>query len=294
METWTRIFMRIRKAIGWFVKGIRRNIRSMSREQKRRTIIALLALIVGGICGGFIGRSIEKKISEEKVAEAVSKVEKEDKTKLDAVKKELYDLKEDIDDTALDKPWNLVLVNYEHPMKEGYVPELKELEPGYSVDSRIADEARQMLADAKEAGLHIIMCSAYRSVERQKTLFDECMREYIKSGMGHWDAYQETVLKIAEPGESEHALGLALDLISNQYTELDKRQETTKEAKWLAENCHKYGFILRYPPEKTEITGIIYEPWHYRYVGEEHAKKIHELGVTLEEYLQDHYVAEGQ
>lgn len=294
METWTRIFMRIRKAIGWFVKGIRRNIRSMSREQKRRTIIALLALIAGGICGGFIGRSIEKKISEEKVAEAVSKVEKEDKTKLDAVKKELYDLKEDIDDTTSDKPWNLVLVNYEHPMKEGYVPELKELEPGYSVDSRIADEARQMLADAKEAGLHIIMCSAYRSVERQKTLFDECMREYIKSGMGHWDAYQETILKIAEPGKSEHALGLALDLISNQYTELDKRQETTKEAKWLAENCHKYGFILRYPPEKTEITGIIYEPWHYRYVGEEHAKKIHELGVTLEEYLQDHYVAEGQ
>lgn len=294
METWTRIFMRIRKAIGWFIKGIRRNIRSMSREQKRRTIIALLALIVGGICGGFIGRSIEKKISEEKVAEAVSKVEKEDKTKLDAVKKELYDLKEDIDDTASDKPWNLVLVNYEHPMKEGYVPELKELEPGYSVDSRIVEEARQMLADAKKEGLHIIMCSAYRSVERQKNLFDQCMKEYIKSGMGHWDAYQETVLKIAEPGESEHALGLALDLISNQYTELDKRQETTKEAKWLAENCHKYGFILRYPPEKTEITGIIYEPWHYRYVGEEHAKKIYELGVTLEEYLQDHYVAEGQ
>ena len=294
METWTRIFMRVRKAIGWFVKGIRRNIRSMSREQKRRTIIALLALIAGGICGGFIGRGIEKKISEEKVAEAVSKIEKEDKTKLDAVKKELYDLKEDMDDTASDMPWNLVLVNYEHPMKEGYVPELRELEPGYSVDSRIADEARHMLADAKEAGLHIIMCSAYRSVERQETLFDECMKESVKSGMGYWDAYQETVLKVAEPGKSEHALGLALDLISNQYTELDKRQETTKEAKWLAENCHKYGFILRYPPEKTKITGIIYEPWHYRYVGEEHAKKIHELGVTLEEYLQDHYVAEGQ
>lgn len=294
METWTRIFMRIRKAIGWFIKGIRRNIRSMSREQKRRTIIALLALIAGGICGGFIGRGIEKKISEEKVAEAVSKVEKEDKTKLDAMKKELYDLKDELGENTEDKPWNLVLVNYEHPMKEGYVPELRELEPGYSVDSRIADNARQMLADAKAAGLHIIMCSAYRSVERQETLFDECMKEYIKSGMGHWDAYQETVLKIAEPGESEHALGLALDLISNQYTELDKRQETTKEAKWLAENCHKYGFILRYPPEKTKITGIIYEPWHYRYVGEEHAKKIYELGVTLEEYLQDHYVAEGQ
>lgn len=294
MEGLTRILMRIRKAIGWFLKGMRRNIRHMSPEQKRRTIIAVLAVVVGGICGGFIGRGIEKKISEEKVAEAVAKIEKEDKTKLDAVKKELYDLKEGMDESATDKPWNLVLVNYEHPMKEGYVPELRELEPGYSVDSRIADNARQMLADAKVAGLHIIMCSAYRSVERQETLFDQCMKEYINSGMGSWDAYQETVLKIAEPGESEHALGLALDLISNQYTELDKRQETTKEAKWLTENCHKYGFILRYPPEKTEITGIIYEPWHYRYVGEEHAKKIHELGVTLEEYLQDYYVADGQ
>ena len=294
MERLTRVIMRIRKAIGWFLKGMRKHIRRMSPEQKRRSIIALLALIVGGVCGGFIGQGIEKKLSEQKVAEAVAKVEKEDKEKLDAVEKELYDLKDGIKDSVSDKPWNLILVNYEHPMEDGYVPELKELEPGYSVDSRIADKTSKMLADAKKEGLHIIMCSAYRSVERQKTLFDECMRDYTRSGMGYWDAYQETVLKIAEPGKSEHALGLSLDLISNQYTELDKRQETTKEAKWLAENCHKYGFILRYPPEKTKITGIIYEPWHYRYVGEEHAKKIYELGVTLEEYLQDHYVADGQ
>ena len=293
METWTRILMQMRKAIGWFIKGIRRGIRTMSREQKRLAIMVVIAWIVGGIFGGFIGRCIEKKKSEEKVAEAVAKTEKQDKTKLDAVQKELYDLKDELDENAEARPWNLVLVNYKNPMKEGYVPELMELEPGYSVDSRIADEAREMLADAKKAGLHIVMCSAYRSVERQETLFNECMKECMNSGMGYWQAYSETVLKVAEPGNSEHALGLALDLISNQYTELDQGQENTKEAKWLAENCHKYGFILRYPPEKTNITGIIYEPWHYRYVGEEHAKKIYELGVTLEEYLQDHYVAEG-
>lgn len=293
METWTRIWMQIGKAIGWFVKGMRRGIRKMSREQKRLAIMAVIALIVGGIFGGFIGRCIEKKKSDEKVSEAVAKTEKEDKTKLDAVQKELYDLKGELNGIAEELPWNLVLVNYENQMQEGYIPELMELEPGYSVDSRIADEVRQMLADAKEAGLHIIMCSAYRSVERQETLFNQYMKECMNAGMGYWDAYCDTVLKVAEPGKSEHALGLALDLISNQYAELDEGQENTAEAKWLAANCHKYGFILRYPPEKTNITGIIYEPWHYRYVGEEHAAKIHELGVTLEEYLQDHYMVEG-
>ena len=83
-------------------------------------------------------------------------------------------------------------------------------------------------------------------------------------------------------------------MISNQYEELDERQEGTPEAKWLEENCAKYGFILRYPPEKTQITGIIYEPWHYRYVGQEHAEKIMRLGVTLEEYLQDYYQSGGE
>ena len=290
MERWTGIVMQIRKAIGWFVKGIRRKIHKMSREQKRLTIIALFALAVGGIFGGTIGRCIEKKTSAEKVSAAVAETEREDKTKLDALQKQLYDLKEELNHDKENLPWNLVLVNYEHPMEEGYVPELKELEPGYAVDSRIADEAKKMLADAKKAGLHIIMCSAYRSVERQENLFNDYMKERMKAGVGHWDAYCDTVLCVAEPGKSEHALGLALDLISNQYTELDEGQEKTAEAKWLAANCYKYGFILRYPPEKTSITGIIYEPWHYRYVGVEHATKIHQLGVTLEEYLQDHYV----
>ena len=136
------------------------------------------------------------------------------------------------------------------------------------------------------------ICSAYRSVERQEQVFGESMKDRVKSGMSYWKAYEETALNVALPGTSEHALGLALDLISNQYSELDEKQQETKEAKWLAENCYKYGFILRYPPEKTNITGIIYEPWHYRYVGEEHAGKIKELGITLEEYLQEHYQAE--
>lgn len=287
-----KVLILIRKYIGWWIKGIRRTIQSMTPAQKRLTIVALLGLTVGCLMGNGIGRASEKKQSEKKVAEAVASVQKKADEKLDSVEKELYDLQEELHDHSKELPWNLVLVNGSHPMKEGYVPELTEIQPGCSVDTRIANAARKMLADADKAGLHVQICSAYRSVERQKQVFGESMKDRVKDGMSYWDAYEETALNVALPGTSEHALGLALDLISNQYTELDEKQEKTAEAKWLAENCYKYGFILRYPSDKTNITGIIYEPWHYRYVGKEHAAKIQELGVTLEEYIQEHYQGE--
>lgn len=137
--------------------------------------------------------------------------------------------------------------------------------------------------------MNIIICSAYRSVEKQEQVFNSSVQDRLNTGMNYWEAYSDTAMSVALPGTSEHGLGLALDLISNQYSELDEKQAETKEAKWLEENCYKYGFILRYPPEKTAETGIIYEPWHYRYVGQEAAKEIMESGVTLEEYLEESY-----
>ena len=284
--------MDVKKFIGWCIKGMRMKLRKMPKEHKRLVIYTIIVLLIGGMFGGSIGRSKEEKRSEKKVAQAVAKVQEKDDKKLKEVEKQLYDLKEQMDEEEVKLPWNMVLVNGDHPMEEGYVPQLKELEEGLSLDSRIIDAAKEMLADAKKAGLHIDICSAYRSVERQEQVFGESMKERVKDGMSYWDAFNETALNVAIPGTSEHALGLALDLISNQYTELDERQETTAEAKWLKENCHKYGFILRYPPEKTNITGIIYEPWHYRYVGVEDATEIMKLGITLEEYLQDYYQPE--
>ena len=284
--------MDVKKFIGWCIKGIIIKIRKMTREQKRLVMVAMLALLVGGMFGNFVGRSKEEKKSEKKVAQAVAEVQEEEQIKIRKIEKQLYDLKEELKE-EVELPWNLVLVNGNHPMEEGYVPELMELEEGYSVDSRILDAAQEMLAAAKEEGLHIDICSAYRSVERQGEVFGESMKVRVKEGLSYWEAFSETSLNVALPGTSEHALGLALDLISNQYTELDETQEETAEAKWLKENCHKYGFILRYPPEKTNVTGITYEPWHYRYVGKEHAKKIMEQGITLEEYLQDYYQPEG-
>ena len=284
--------MNVKKFIGWCIKGIRMKLRRMPKEHKRFIIYSIIVLFIGGMLGSSIGRSREEKRSEKKVAQAVAKVQEKDDKKLKEIEKQLYDLKEQMDEEEVKLPWNMVLVNGDHPMEEGYVPQLKELEEGLSLDSRIIDAAKEMLADAKKAGLHIDICSAYRSVERQEQVFGESMKERVKDGMSYWDAFNETSLNVAIPGTSEHALGLALDLISNQYTELDERQETTAEAKWLKENCHKYGFILRYPPEKTNITGIIYEPWHYRYVGVEDATEIMKLGITLEEYLQDYYQPE--
>ena len=284
--------MNVKKFIGWCIKGIRMKLRRMPKEHKRFIIYSIIVLFIGGMLGSSIGRSREEKRSEKKVVQAVAKVQEKDDKKLKEIEKQLYDLKEQMDEEEVKLPWNMVLVNGDHPMEEGYVPQLKELEEGLSLDSRIIDAAKEMLADAKKAGLHIDICSAYRSVERQEQVFGESMKERVKDGMSYWDAFNETALNVAIPGTSEHALGLALDLISNQYTELDERQETTAEAKWLKENCHKYGFILRYPPEKTNITGIIYEPWHYRYVGVEDATEIMKLGITLEEYLQDYYQPE--
>lgn len=278
--------MNFKRLIQRIWKLIRKSIRNMRGETKKLLVVALVAAIVGAFFGGRICGCLEKKKADEELTRVTAKLKKEGDAKVSALEDKLEKIQ---NEEESELPWYLVLVNNKNPMEEGYVPKLTELEPEYSVDSRIAEAANQMLRDAEKAGMHIIICSAYRSVERQEQVFNESLKERLKQGMNYWEAFSDNRLSVAEPGTSEHALGLALDLISNQYTELDEGQENTKEAKWLKENCHKYGFILRYPPEKTDITGIIYEPWHYRYVGVEDATKIMELGITLEEYLETYY-----
>ena len=101
------------------------------------------------------------------------------------------------------------------------------------------------------------------------------------------EAYEEASRSVAIPGTSEHQLGLALDILGSGYSSLNEGFADTKAGQWLAENCAKYGFILRYPKGKEDITGIIYEPWHFRYVGNPHALMISDEGLTLEEYLEE-------
>lgn len=187
--------------------------------------------------------------------------------------------------TSSEDDWCLALVNEEYPLDKEYEPELKKIADDAKVDERIAEETSEMLNAAKKAGMNLVVVSAYRSYDAQYTNFNNDMQSWIYSGYSPLDAFEITSQSIAYPGHSEHSMGLALDIVSESYQNLDEEQEDTDEAQWLKEHCWEYGFILRYPAGTTEITGITYEPWHYRYVGKEAAKEITEQGITLEEYL---------
>ena len=191
-----------------------------------------------------------------------------------------------------DLPWNLTLVNFENELAEDFEPkELAEADNGYVVDARIADAAKKMIADARaKDNVRIIALSGYREYEYQKELFDNKVeRLQQEKGYSVTKAREEAATVVAVPGTSEHQLGLALDLVDARHVKLDESQENTAAYKWMYKHCHEYGFIVRYPNGKTDITGIIYEPWHFRYVGVEAATFIMEKGITLEEYLTDYY-----
>ena len=182
-------------------------------------------------------------------------------------------------------PWYLVLVNPWHPLPEDYEFELSTVTGKYKVDSRCADALKQMLADCKAAGHTPYVCSAYRTWDDQVYLFDKKVNSFISKGYSEAEAKVLAAKETAVPGTSEHQLGLAADILCQSRPWLDEGQAKTATQQWLMANCHKYGFILRYPKGTTPITGIIYEPWHYRYVGVEIATEIMTKGITLEEYL---------
>lgn len=189
---------------------------------------------------------------------------------------------------ASTEAWKLTLVNKSHRLPEDYTVETAAIAgdtAGHTFDARAVDSLNRMLADAKEAGLDVMVCSAYRTIEYQENLIAAQVAKYVAQGLSQAEAEARTATEIIEPGASEHNLGLAVDLVARSYQTLDAAQASTAENQWLLANCTRYGFILRYPDGKQEITGIIYEPWHFRYVGEAAASEIMEQGLCLEEYL---------
>ena len=180
----------------------------------------------------------------------------------------------------------LLLVNPWNQVPEDYVALLCTVEEGYLMDRRCADALMAMVNACREAGNLPVICSAYRTYEYQEELYQNKIKRLVAAGTAPWDAPEIAARSVAIPGTSEHQLGLAVDIIDENYVNLDQYQQYTNVQKWLMANCSDYGFILRYPNGSSDITGIIFEPWHYRYVGVSNAKAVEASGLTLEEYLE--------
>ena len=189
----------------------------------------------------------------------------------------------EVDNTQL--PWYLKLVNRYNFLTYCFMPNLTPIGNGHYFDSRAYASLLAMLASAREEGLAPIVASSFRSVERQTTLFNNQVQRQRDAGLSQADAIEAARRVVAYPGTSEHNLGLAVDIVALSYQHLTPAQGQTPEGRWLAQNSHRYGFVLRYPYDKQHITNIIYEPWHFRYVGVASATTMFELGLVLEEYV---------
>lgn len=188
----------------------------------------------------------------------------------------------------------LILVNSENPLDKDYVPsDLTDIK-STRADGREIQKTRKVAADAlenmieemKRCGVYdknLTVTSGYRSFEYQKYLFDTYVKNRTYSGMDYDEAYREVSKTTALPGCSEHQSGLCVDFHNKSYANVSFAQ--TEQYKWIEKNAHSFGFIVRYPSGKENITGISFEPWHLRYVGEENATKMYENSLCLEEYL---------
>ena len=268
-------------------KGNIKRIRQRNRRVGLFLLIVFLAIV--GVT------NIVKTKHREAAAQAYAEQQAE-KENQEAKEQEDSGLK--LADESEKDQWYLKLVNAKNPMTQEDVPEVATEtidSNGYQVDARIMDDLEEMFAAAQAAGRNPVICSAFRSWDTQEYLYqNKIQRVMTEEGLTEEEAAVEAGTVVAVPGTSEHQIGLALDIVSSQYMNLDEKQMETEDQQWLMENSWKYGFILRYPLNKSDITGIIFEPWHYRYVGKEAAKEIYEQDITLEEYLGAEPVGSSQ
>lgn len=177
----------------------------------------------------------------------------------------------DVDITS----WEFRIANLDNNIGD-YAPELTEMENGQYFDSRAADALAEFIAAAREQGLSVYLSSTYRDYATQTYLYNRKVSQY-------GEEVAKTI--VAPPGTSEHQLGLAADITDKYYEFKDESLENTELFQWMSANCADYGFIVRYPKDKEDVTGIMYEPWHFRYVGKEAAAYIMENGLCLEEFV---------
>lgn len=193
---------------------------------------------------------------------------------------------ETVEEYSFDKDdWRLILVNKQHPVPEDYEVQLETIKGNKMCDKRILGDLIAMFQAAREDGVNLAVCSPYRDLSRQEWLFERKIKSYMGKGMSYMEAYTLASQIVMVPGASEHQLGLAIDINCDTYANLNEGFADTEAGKWLAAHCYEYGFILRYPLGKEYITGVEYEPWHFRYVGKEAATVMTEEGICLEEFI---------
>lgn len=211
---------------------------------------------------------------------------------LDDMLEDLETIKQDSDETESSQDsfspddWKLILINKQHPIPDDYDFVLGSLSGSMKCDERIISDLLSMVKAAKEDGVKLVICSPYRDPDRQKMLFEKKINSYMKKGYSYMDAYKLSSQAVTVPGASEHQVGLAIDIVTDNYTYLDDGFADTDAGMWLKEHCDEYGFILRYPKDKEYITGIEFEPWHFRYVGKPAAAVIMDNDICLEEFWE--------
>ncbi len=178
--------------------------------------------------------------------------------------------------------WSIAIINTKYPLPDSYAPTLSNAIDGSNIqlDSRVSEHYSQMYAVAKQAGCVLTPYSGYHTYTLQENTYKRKVNYYVNQGMSDEEAAAKAQQQVLPAGCSEHNAGLSMDIVSASSDFVN-----TKEYKWLCENAQNYGFILRYPEDKTSITGVNFEPWHWRYVGEKAAKEMKENNQCLEEYL---------
>ncbi len=273
-------------------RGTRPPVRPMGRRRKtegkyivRRALLLLLAVALLGGGGFFVARLIgggqQQPVSKPPSSSEPPSSEPEPEPEPQPEPEP----EEPVVPASADDEWRLILASAAKPLPSGYAPPSLESVAGYDVDSRIAPLLVQLINEARLEGVGLMVCSGYRSEEYQRDLHERKIAEHLDAGYTQEQAIIEASAIVLPPGYSEHQTGLAVDIVTGEYQVLDDGYADTPAAKWLAANSWKYGFVLRYPHDKYDITKVIFEPWHFRFVGEEHAKAMFDENLCLEEYL---------
>lgn len=282
---WTHLKIGFKKFRKWFKRYVRKLIRHTKAKDYSLLIYTIIAIIVFIIFIVLLGKLFshgKKKKDKKTTTEVTTELSTEDpaveaQNQLVSQANTIYQNNQEL----------LVLINGSHPLQEGYTFEHYTLNCGEDIDTRCHTDLVNMLEACNDAGNEYKIVSGYRDKTAQQTDFDDTVAAIIsQEGLSQEDAEAKAALSVQRPGYSEHETGLALDIAGLNYTTLDESLASDPTVAWLDNNCYQYGFIVRYPSGKTDITGIIYEPWHFRYVGVEAATFMHDNNLTLEEFYQ--------